>query len=59
MIGSGEAKTHNGAWHLWRSTSCGMLEGGGGDQLKKADEDEMFRNLQADVWAYETEGAFN
>lgn len=36
--------------------------GGGGsnfDQLKKADEDEMFRNLQADVWAYETEGAFN
>lgn len=29
--------------------------GGGGG----ADEDEMFRNLQADVWAYETEGAFN
>lgn len=29
-ISSGEPKTHNGAWHLWRSTSCSIEEKWGG-----------------------------
>lgn len=48
-ISSGEPKTHNGAWHLWRSTSCSIEEKWGG-VMKRGGRETKGSNTE--IWFF-------
>lgn len=52
-ISSAEPKTHNGAWHLWRSTSCSIEEKWGGVMKRGGNKT---KGRDAEIWFFSSRG---